>query len=615
MMQNSKYTVLMSVYYKEKPEYLSLSIESMLNQTVKPDEFIIVKDGPLTTELDEVINNFVTAYPKTFNIIVNETNLGLGPALAKGIENSKNELIARMDSDDYVVSTRCERQLEKFREDPKLGMVGSYEAEFVDDIDNVISIHRVPSENDEIERFMHRRCSVLHPTVMYKKSAVLKSGNYQSVLLYEDYDLFARMVLEYHIKSYNIPEPLYYIRTSEDFFKRRGNKEEESKLLSTLLFSSMIQSVVYFGMYLIITPKLHIENAYFLLLYVILQVFTALFLQFVRGLGESVKYTVASFISATTTTILNVIALVILKMGLQGLFVSTLSAQIVTLIYLIFASKCWEYISPKNIHLSIFKSVGTYSIPLIPNNLAWWVVNASDRTIIAHFLTTAANGIYSVANKFPNVFISFYNILNLSWTETVSLHYGDEDRDEFLTETMTSLFKLFAAACFGIVACMPFVFPIMVNLKYSAAYNQILILMYAMLFRVLVGLYSCVYVAQKNAKKIAYTSISAAIINIAVDLILINKIQVFAASLSTLIAFLSMFIVRYIDVNKTVHMKIRKPIIIGSVLIGGMLIGTYYCGNRMIQFAALCITAVYAVLTNVDMLKSGVNLVKSRLGK
>ena len=222
MMQNSKYTVLMSVYYKEKPEYLSLSIESMLNQTVKPDEFIIVKDGPLTTELDEVINNFVTAYPKTFNIIVNETNLGLGPALAKGIENSKNELIARMDSDDYVVSTRCERQLEKFREDPKLGMVGSYEAEFVDDIDNVISIHRVPSENDEIARFMHRRCSVLHPTVMYKKSAVLKSGNYQSVLLYEDYDLFARMVLEYHIKSYNIPEPLYYIRTSEDFFKRRG---------------------------------------------------------------------------------------------------------------------------------------------------------------------------------------------------------------------------------------------------------------------------------------------------------------------------------------------------------------------------------------------------------
>ena len=190
-MQNSKYTVLMSVYYKEKPDYLSLSIESMLNQTIKPDEFIIIKDGPLTPELDEVIDTFVKMHPDLFNIITNEVNLGLGPALAKGIETSKNELIARMDSDDYVVDTRCERQLEKFQEDPKLGIVGSYEAEFVDDVENVISIHRVPTEDAEIEQFMHRRCSILHPTVMYKKSAVLKSGNYQSVLLYEDYDLFA----------------------------------------------------------------------------------------------------------------------------------------------------------------------------------------------------------------------------------------------------------------------------------------------------------------------------------------------------------------------------------------------------------------------------------------
>ena len=98
-------------------------------------------------------------------------------------------------------------------------------------MENVISIHRVPTEDGEIEQFMHRRCSILHPTVMYKKSAVLKSGNYQSVLLYEDYDLFARMVLEHHIKSYNIPESLYHIRTSEDFFKRRGGMKYAKTVL------------------------------------------------------------------------------------------------------------------------------------------------------------------------------------------------------------------------------------------------------------------------------------------------------------------------------------------------------------------------------------------------
>lgn len=437
---------------------------------------------------------------------------------------------------------------------------------------------------------------------------------YTAILSAEDYGTFDLFVtyatLLLPLVNWQLDQGLF--RFMLDY---RGNKDEQKKLFSTLLISSTAQSVLYIVLFGCIEPFLNIKNSYFLLLYVVLHVYTALFLQFVRGLGYSVKYTVASFISASATTVLNVVALVILKMGLQGLFVSTLTAQILTLVYLVISSRAWEYFSLKDAQIKVFKNVSRYSIPLIPNNLAWWVVNASDRTIISHFLGTAANGIYSVANKFPNVFINFYNILNLSWTETVSLHYNDEDRDEFLTDTMTSLVKLFVAACLGIVACMPFVFPIMVNAKYSAAYNQILILMYAMLFRVLVGLYSCVYVAQKNAKKIAYTSISAAIINITVDLLLINKIQVFAASLSTLIAFLSMFIVRYIDVNKAVHMRIKKPIAIGSILLSIMLVGTYYCNNKVIQFVALCITALYAVVTNMDMLKSGVNLVKSRLGK
>lgn len=395
----------------------------------------------------------------------------------------------------------------------------------------------------------------------------------------------------------------------------RGNNKEESKLLSSLLASSLFQSILYVVLFSLIEPLLKIENAYFLLLYVILQVFIALLLQFVRGLGQSIQYAIASFISASLTTVFNVIALVFLKMGLQGLFVSTLTAQLFTLLYLIFASKCWKYISIKQVNLGTLKRVGTYSIPLIPNNLAWWVVSASDRTIISHFLGTAANGIYSVANKFPNVFINFYNILNLSWTETVSLHYNDPDRDEFLTETMTSLFKLFAAACYGIVACMPFVFPLLINKEFNAAYDQILILMYAMLFRVLVGLYSCVYVAQKKAKKIASTSITAAVINIVVNVALINFIGIFAASISTLVAFLSMFVIRYIDVNKSVKMKIKKSIILGSVIIGGMLIFSYYSRDTIIQIIALVITVIYAFTTNIDMLKSAINVVKEKLGK
>ena len=432
---------------------------------------------------------------------------------------------------------------------------------------------------------------------------------YTAILSAEDYGTF-----DLFVTYASLLLPLVNWQLDQGLFRfmldYRDNKEEQKKIFSTLLLSSTIQSILYVVLFILIEPFLKIQNFYFLLLYVVLQIYNVLLLQFVRGLGYSIKYTIASFISASVTIILNVISLVYLRMGLQGLFVSTLVAQLLTLVYLIISSRLWEHFSLKNATIGTLKKVGTYSIPLIPNNLAWWVVNASDRTIISYFLGIAANGIYSVANKFPNIFINFYNILNISWTETVSLHYNDKDRDEFLTETMTYLVKLFVAACLEIVACMPFIFPIMVNTKYGAAYNQILILMYAMLFRGLVGLYSCVYVAQKNARKIAYTSISAAIINITVDLVLINKIQVFAASLSTLVAFLIMFIVRYIDVNRTVHMRIKKPIAIGSLLLSIMLIGTYYCNNKVVQFIALCITTIYAVITNVDILKSSIVLAK-----
>ena len=395
----------------------------------------------------------------------------------------------------------------------------------------------------------------------------------------------------------------------------RDQIDKQTHLFSTVFLISIIQSVVFCVLFLIIYPFLTLEHAEFLLYYVILHIYTAMFLQFARGLGKTSKYAVASFISALATVLLNVLALAVFKLGLKGLFIATISAQVLTIFYLIMATKCWIFFSIKAVKFKLFNEVRKYSIPLIPNNLAWWIVNSSDRMVISHFIGISANGIFTVASKFSNVFISFYNVVNLSWTESVSLHINDPDRDSFLSEMMTTLFKLFASACFLIVAVMPFIFPILVNEKYIDGYNHVLILMYAMLFRVLVGLYSCIYVAQKNAKKIAYTSISAAIINITVNLILINKIKIFAASISTLVAFFSMFIIRYIDVNKTVHMRIRKPIIIGSILIGTMLIGTYYCENKMIQLIALCVTAIYAVLTNVDMLKSGMKLVKSRFGK
>lgn len=217
-----KYSILMSVYYKEKPEWLRISIDSMLSQTVKPDEFIIVKDGVLTKELDNIISDYNESYPGLFNIITLEENVGLGPALAVGIKICRNEIIIRMDSDDYSVPERCEKLLNKLAENPECDVIGSYEAEFEHSISNIVAVHKVPETVAEVSSFMRKRCALLHPTVLYKKSSVIKCGNYRSVKLYEDYDLFMRMIVEKNMKGCNIPENLYYIRINDDFFKRRG---------------------------------------------------------------------------------------------------------------------------------------------------------------------------------------------------------------------------------------------------------------------------------------------------------------------------------------------------------------------------------------------------------
>lgn len=394
---------------------------------------------------------------------------------------------------------------------------------------------------------------------------------------------------------------------------RRGKPDAQTELFSTVIVAVTAQCGSYAMVFIILSPFLSISHSDFLLYYVILQVYVGVLLQFVRGLGKSTKYAIASFISASSIVVLNVITLVLLKWGLIGLFISTLFSQILTIIYLILTTRCWRFFSVRCAHWNVFRMIRNYSLPLIPNNLAWWVVNASDRMVISHFIGLAANGIFTVASKFSNMFISFYNIVNLSWTESVSLHFNDEDRDEFLTDMMTTFFKLFASACFGVVALMPFIFPILVNEKYSDGYNQVLILMYAMLFRVLVGLYSCIYIAKKQSKKVAYTSLTAAIINLVVDVILINKIGLYAASVSSLLAFLIMFIIRYIDVNKTIHMTVKKPVAISSIAVGVMLIFSFYSKSVLFQVCAMIVTVIYAVGINLDLIRILLYTVKDRV--
>ena len=226
--KEKKYSVLMSLYKKEKPEYLRIALDSMLKQTIEPDEIVLVEDGPLTDELYEVLSD----YPMLHRIR-NEKNLGLGLALNVGLKQCRNELVARMDTDDCSKPNRCEKQLARFLEKPYLAIVGSHIDEFSGEISNVISQRIVPTTSEDIYKFSKKRSAFNHPAVMYSKTAVLENNGYSDLKRNQDVDLFGRMQFEGY-KAENIDEALLLFRSSNELAKRRKSWQNTWSYIATI---------------------------------------------------------------------------------------------------------------------------------------------------------------------------------------------------------------------------------------------------------------------------------------------------------------------------------------------------------------------------------------------
>jgi glycosyltransferase involved in cell wall biosynthesis len=208
------------VYIKEKPEYLERALGSIWDeQTVRPDEIVLVLDGKLTEELYGVIDRWKSKLGHKFVVVALEKNMGLGNALRTGLIHCSNELIARMDTDDISVPDRFEKQLKVF-ESSDIDVCGSWVSEFIDDENQIISCRKVPEDMRRIVKFAKSRNPINHPSVMYRKSAVLSVGNYKDMLYFEDYSLWVRLILG-NYEIYNIQECLVNMRSGYEMLSRR----------------------------------------------------------------------------------------------------------------------------------------------------------------------------------------------------------------------------------------------------------------------------------------------------------------------------------------------------------------------------------------------------------
>ena len=218
---NLSYSVLMSVYVKEKAEYLKQAMDSIWNQTIPTDDFVLVCDGPLNADLDTLIENMQVLHPDALHVVRLNKNSGLGNALNFGMKYCRHKLVARMDSDDISRPDRCEKQLMVFSEYPDVSVVSGIVEEFTTSTKQIEVRRIVPEMQEEIIAFAKKRNPFNHPCVMYKKSAVEEAGGYQDFYLLEDYYLWIRMLQKGSL-GYNLQEPLLWMRAGSEMYKRRA---------------------------------------------------------------------------------------------------------------------------------------------------------------------------------------------------------------------------------------------------------------------------------------------------------------------------------------------------------------------------------------------------------
>lgn len=396
-------------------------------------------------------------------------------------------------------------------------------------------------------------------------------------------------------------------------------RKDENKCaeIINIIFSLLIKLVLFYSIfYFILLRFISIKYGIYIYFAVVFCIFNDVFLQVLRGFGDNIKYSIACFINGITNVLFNVVFIVFLKLGAQSILLSMIISNLVTIVYMFFSANFSHFISLKNSNnKNLKKEILKYSLPLIPNGISWWVMNVSDRTIISYYLGLSVNGIYAVASKFPGIVSTLFSIYNLSWAESATLNVNTPNRDAFFTDIFNVTTDIVSSISLLLISFMSIAFSYLIGSSYSDAYNYIPILILATFFSCLMSFLSSIYIATKNTKKLARISLISAAINILVHLLLIRYIKLYAACISTIIAYLVVLIYEFVDIYKHIKIKInlKKNIIHSAIFVLVMI--TYYCKIMWLNTVVFLLCVIYLIYINKAIIKSIICKVKNTKNK
>lgn len=377
------------------------------------------------------------------------------------------------------------------------------------------------------------------------------------------------------------------------------NVKDKKQIITATIMYVIFGMVSFTIIASIITAITHYEFGMIFIIFVISDLMIILSNCMARGMGKIKIYSIANFVLGVFTILLNILFILVFKMQATGLLLANTIANTVTAIIMLYILKVHTYVSKEEFNKFKLKQMLKYSFPLVPNNLSWAIISMADRLMLTGLVGADANGVYSIANRFPSIISTFYSFFSTAWKESAARILKDDNKTQYYNSIYKDMKNFLKAITIGLIAVMPFAFKILINSNYNDAYIYIPILTIGIYYANMSNFYGGIFTAYKNTKIMGYTTVVGAVINIGINLIFMKIFPqngILIATMSTVISTLIVYIYRRIKLRKYIKLK-EKFNVVYWILLAITLI-SYYIGNMVLDVVVVLVVVVYCYLTN-----------------
>ena len=384
----------------------------------------------------------------------------------------------------------------------------------------------------------------------------------------------------------------------------RDNEPEIKKIVTNIVAFIIPTSLISLVILFFALGSQDIGVRIFICLYFLADIFVNAARQIARGLDRNIAYSISAIVSALGKMIYAVICVYWLRAGLLGTVISLFMASLFSLVYLVFKARLFKYVDFGCFSKIRLKEMLAYSWPMVPNSISAWVMRLSDRIVVTAVMGVSANAVYAVANKLPSLLNLAQNTFTMAWQENATIVSKDKDASEYYSSMFKVMYDLMAGFFGILIAATPLLFRLLVKGDYSEAYSQMPVLFLAMFFFSMSTFLGGIYVAYMKSKSVGITTTIAAAVNLITDIAAIKWIGLYAASGSTLIAYVFLFVYRIIDVQNIIKVKVNW--VHSSVVLGLMVIESVLCflSLPVLNIINLCLAGTVFGVVNRSFVKT-----------